>query len=175
MDNGLSGPIVLDLSKRVGELLKKGAVELRIDFKPALDMQKLDNRLIREFEKFNTRKIQNAMQTLVPKRLIPIILQQAGIDPDKWCNSISKKERKRLRLVLKGLPFQVQELVGFKKAVVTAGGVSLKEIDPKSMRSKIIDNLYFAGEILDLDGPTGGYNLQIAWSTGWLAGESAAT
>ena len=174
MDNGLSGPIVLDLSKKAGELLKTGKVTLHIDFKPALDMEKLDNRLIRDFEKFNTKKIQNAMQALVPKRLIPIILEQAEIDPDKWCNSISKKERKRLRLVLKGLRFQVNELVGFKKAVVTAGGVSLKEIDPKSMRSKIIDNLYFAGEILDLDGPTGGYNLQAAWSTGWLAGESAA-
>jgi len=174
MDNGLSGPIILDLSKKIGELLKSGKVTLRIDFKPALNFEKLDNRLIRDFEKFNTKKIQNALQALLPKRLIPIVLNLAEIDPDKKCNTISKKERKRLRLLLKGFPFTVHSLVGFKKAVITAGGVSLKEVDPKSMRSKIIDNLFFAGEILDLDGPTGGYNLQVAWSSGWLAGESAA-
>ena len=174
MDNGLSGPIILDISKKAGDLLDSGEVSLRIDFKPALDMEKLDNRLIRDFEKFNTKKIKNALQALLPKRIVPIILKLAEIDAEKKCNTISKKERKRLRVLLKGFPFTVHRLVGFKKAVVTAGGVSLKEIDPKSMRSKIIDNLFFAGEILDLDGPTGGYNLQVAWSTGWLAGESAA-
>ena len=175
MDNGLSGPIILDLSKKAGELLKSGDVSLLIDFKPALDFEKLDNRLMRDFEKYNTKKIQNAMQALLPKRLVPIFLSQAEIDPEKWCNSISKKERKRLRFLLKGFPLSVQGLVGFKKAVITAGGLSLKEVDQKSMRSKIIDNLFFAGEILDLDGPTGGFNLQVCWSTGRVAGESAAT
>jgi predicted Rossmann fold flavoprotein len=106
--------------------------------------------------------------------MIPIILKIADIDPDKQCSSISKKERRRLRALLKEFPFTVHSLVGFKKAVVTAGGVSLAEVDPKTMRSRIIDNLFFAGEILDLDGPTGGYNLQVCWSTGYLAGESAA-
>lgn len=174
MANGLSGPIILDVSKKVGKLLKNGEVKILIDFKPALEWQKLDARLIRDFEEFNTKKIHNAMSALVPKRLIPIILKLAEIDPDKQCNTVSKKERKRLRILLKEFPFTVDGLVGFKKAVITAGGISLREIDSKTMRSKIIDNLYFAGEILDLDGPTGGYNLQVCWSTGYLAGESAA-
>ncbi len=174
MGNGLSGPIILDISKEVGILLKKGEVKILIDFKPALDWQKLDDRLIRDFEQFNTKKIQNALSALVPKRLIPILLKLAEIDPDKNCSTISKKERKRLRILLKEFPFTVDGLVGFKKAVITAGGISLREIDSKTMRSKIIDNLFFAGEILDLDGPTGGYNLQVCWSTGYLAGQSAA-
>ena len=173
MGNGLNGPIVLDISKKVGELLGSGDVTLLLDLKPALDFTKLDNRLIREFEKHNTQKIEKALSTLLPKKLIPVILKLADIGTDQPCNTISKKERKKLRRLLKELPFTVKSLVGFKKAVITAGGISLKEIDPQSMRSKIIDNLFFAGEIIDLDGPTGGYNLQECWSTGYVAGENA--
>ncbi len=111
---------------------------------------------------------------MLPKKLIPVILELAKIDPEKKGHSITKTERKKLKLLLKQFPLTVKSLLGFNKAVITAGGVTLKEIDPGNMRSRIIKNLYFAGEVLDLDGPTGGYNLQVCWSTGYLAGEKAA-
>ena len=111
---------------------------------------------------------------MLPKKLIPVILQLAKIGPGKKGHSITKDERKRLRLFLKQFPLTIRGLLGFNKAIITAGGISLKEIDPRTMRSRIIKNLYFAGEIIDLDGPTGGYNLQVCWSTGYLAGENAA-
>jgi len=148
--------------------------DLFIDFKPALDFKVLDKRILHDLEKYGNRSIRNILPELLPKKLIPVILELAGIEPEKKGHSITKDERKRLRLLLKQFPLTVEGLSGFNKAIITTGGVSLKEIDPKTMRSRIIENLYFAGEILDLDGPTGGYNLQVCWSTGYLAGESAA-
>ena len=172
--NGMSGPIILDLSKTIGYLLARGRVDLFIDFKPALDFDKLDRRLLRDLEKFGKKAMKNLLPELIPKKLIPVMLRLTGIDPEKKANTVSKEERGKLRLYLKQFPLTVNSLLGFTKAIVTSGGISLKEIDPKTMRSKIIDNLYFAGEIMDLDGPTGGYNLQVCWSTGFIAGNSAA-
>ncbi len=172
--NGISGPIILDLSKTAGSKLQQGEVKLAIDFKPALDQQMLDKRLLRDLDEKSNRQMDTIMLGLLPKRLVPIVLKLANIDPLKRGHSVSKDERKRLRLTMKEFPLTISGLVGFKKAIITAGGVSLKEVDPNTMRSKIVPNLFFAGEILDLDGPTGGFNLQVCWTTGYVAGESAA-
>jgi len=155
-------------------LLLNGQTDLFIDFKPALDFKILDQRILRDLEKHKSKSIKNILPELLPKKLVPVILEQAEIDPKKYGNSITKDERKRLLSLLKQFPFRVKRLYGFDKAIITTGGINLKEVDPKNMRSKIIKNLYFAGEILDLDRPTGGYNLQVCWSTGYLAGEKAA-
>jgi predicted Rossmann fold flavoprotein len=173
-DRGMSGPVILDMSKSIGELLARGQTDLFIDFKPALDFTMLDKRILRDLEKNKNRAIKNMLPELLPKKLIPVILKLAKIDADTKGHSITKDERKKLRLLLKQFPLKIKKLVGFNKAIITTGGIDLKEVDPKTMRSKIIKNLYFAGEVLDLDGPTGGYNLQVCWSTGYLAGESAA-
>ena len=173
-NNGLSGPIILDMSKKIGELLENGKTELLIDFKPALDFTTLDKRLLRDFEEFNNKSIKNILGGLLPKSLIPIFLNLLNFDPEQKGHSITKNERKKLRLLLKQFPLTIKGLLGFNKAIITAGGISLKDVNPNTMRSKKMDNLYFAGEILDVDGPTGGYNLQVCWSTGYLAGESAA-
>jgi predicted Rossmann fold flavoprotein len=172
--NGLSGPVVLDMSKSIGKLLSGGQIELVIDFKPALDPGVLEKRILRDLEENKNRAIKNVLASLLPKKLIPVVLRLSKIDPDKKAHSITKEERKNLRTLLKGFRLSVKGLLGFNKAIVTTGGINLREIDPRTMRSKIIKNLYFAGEVLDLDGPTGGYNLQVCWSTGYLAGESAA-
>jgi hypothetical protein len=166
--NGLSGPIILDLSNHVN--LNETQI-IKIDFKPALDHQKLDLRIIKDFEEQKSKQFKNSLNMLLPKKLIPIMIQLSGIDPEKKVSEISKVERKKLLKLLKEMEFEVSGLVGYEKAIVTAGGLSLKELNPKNMKSNLVDNLYFAGEMLDLDGPTGGYNLQIAWSTGYLAGE----
>ncbi len=169
---GITGPIVLDISKKVGEFLSKGEVKLTIDLKPALDFEKLDNRLQRDFLKFSKKLFKNSLDDLLPQKLIDIVVRLSGIDKDKVVNEITRIERQKLVRLLKGLELTPIDLLGFDKAVITSGGVSLKEVDGKTMKSKIIDNLYFAGEMLNLDGPTGGYNLQICWSTGYVAGSS---
>jgi predicted Rossmann fold flavoprotein len=171
---GLSGPIILDISKKIGELLKTGKIELSLDMKPALDLQVLDKRLQRDFAKYQNKIFKNSLNDLLPQKMIPFIIRLSGIDPEKKINGITKTERYNLARLLKGVKMEVQGLLGFGEAIVTSGGISLKEIDSKTMRSKIIDNMFFAGEILDVDGPTGGYNLQVCWSTGYLAGKSAA-
>ncbi len=171
---GMSGPIILDMSKLIGELLVKGQVELFIDFKPALEYTVLDKRILRDLEESSNKSIKNIIPDLLPKKLIPVFFKLTEIDPEKKAHSITKDERKKMRSFIKEFPLTVKSLVGFEKAIITTGGISLKEIDPKTMRSKLVSNLYFAGEVLDLDGPTGGYNLQVCWSTGYLAGESAA-
>lgn len=168
---GLSGPIILDLSKKIGELLAVGEVILKIDLKPALDILTLDKRLQRDFKR--NKDFKNYLPELLPQKLGDLILRFTKISPDKKLNSITREERKKLIDVLKGLKLTAKGSVGFSQAIVTSGGVELKEIDSKTMRSKIIRNLFFAGEIIDLDGPTGGYNLQICWSTGRVAGENA--
>jgi len=171
---GISGPIILSISKNVGNLLKKGKVTLSLDLKPALDFTKLDKRIQRDFLKYQNKNYKNSLDELLPQNLIPIIIDLSGIDPDKQVNSITKEERHRLVNLLKGLNVTVTSIQGFEHSLITNGGIAIKEIDPKTMRSKLIENLFFAGEIIDVDGPTGGYNLQVCWSTGYIAGENAA-
>lgn len=158
------------MSKNIGQLLDSGKVELRIDFKPALDHLQLDQRLQRDLLELSGKTAEHIYDKLLPKRLRPLFSKLSGIDPQKKNSEINKQERKRLLMLLKEFTLPVKGLEGIEKAIITAGGIDLKEIDSKTMRSKLIDNLYFAGEIIDLDGPTGGFNLQICWSTGYVAG-----
>jgi hypothetical protein len=172
---GITGPIVLDISSKVGEALsKKGETKIMLDLKPALDFDTLDKRIQRDFAKFNRKQFKNSLGDLLPQKFIEVIVNLSGIDGNKTVNEITKEERHKLVRLLKGLELTPVGLLGFDNAIITSGGISLKEIDAKTMRSKIIKNVYFAGEIINLNGPTGGYNLQICWSTGYLAGESAA-
>jgi predicted Rossmann fold flavoprotein len=171
---GVSGPIVLDMSKKVGQMLKNGEVQLSIDLKPALDFDALDKRLQRDFQKYQNKQFKNALEDLFPQRLIPVMISLSKISPEKKINKVSKEERQNLVKLTKNLLLNVTELGGFNHAIITAGGINLKEVNSQTMQSRKIENLYFGGEVLDLDGPTGGYNLQISWSTGYLAGTSAA-
>jgi predicted Rossmann fold flavoprotein len=171
--NGMSGPVILDLSRKIGELLP-GSLELSIDFKPALDLKTLDERIRRDFSAQPTRFFKNSLGMLLPATLIPVIVRLSKIDAHKTVSHVTRDERKRLALLLKDLRLRVAGTEGFDMAIVTAGGVSLDEVDMRTMRSRIIDNLYFAGEMLDIDGPTGGFNLQVCWSTGYAAGKAAA-
>lgn len=173
---GVSGPIILSLSKCVAEAFAKGAqeVELAIDLKPALDKDKLDARLQRDFMQYSRKQMPNGMKDLLPQRLIAPVLDQAFIDEEKFVNQLSRAERRRLVDVLKAFTVPVTGTRPIAEAIVTAGGVSLKEIDPKTMESKLIKGLFFAGEVMDIDGYTGGYNLQAAFSTGYAAGTFAA-
>jgi len=170
-DNGMSGPIILDMSKEIGKEIA-GNIRMQIDFKPALDFVKLDKRIQRDFQKSPKKLFKNSLNELLPKKLIPVIVRLSEIDPDKKVNSITKEERRKLLHLLKEFSLEIKGLEGFKRAIITAGGINLNEINQKTMKSKLIDNLYFAGEILDIDGPTGGYNLQVCWTTGYIAGES---
>ena len=170
---GVSGPIVMDMSKKIGALLKKGPVKLILDLKPALDYKKLDRRIQRDFQEFKGRMFKNSLKGLLPLSMIPVIIKLSGIEPEKKVDYISREERNKLVHLLKELELTPTGLLGFKWSVVTSGGIALKEVNPNTMSSKKVENLYFAGEILDLDGPSGGYNLQECWSTGYLAGESA--
>ncbi|MBP7582426.1 MAG: NAD(P)/FAD-dependent oxidoreductase [Spirochaetes bacterium] len=170
---GMSGPVVIDLSRKIGELLP-AKMELAIDLKPALDHGTLDERVRRDFAEGSTRIFGNSLGKLLPASLVPVIVRLSGIDPRKTVSHVTRDERRRLVRLLKDLRSEITGIDGFERAIITAGGVSLDEIDMRAMRSLIIDNLYFAGEILDLDGPTGGYNLQVCWSTGYAAGRAAA-
>ncbi len=170
---GLSGPIILTLSRIVvAELHKKNKVEITIDLKPALDEQKLDNRLIRDLNEHGKKKVINIFKNWLPSSMIPVFIELLGLDPDKECHQVSSKERKKIKHLLKNLRFKINNHRSFKEAIITAGGIPTKEISPKTMESKVVKRLYFAGEMIDLDAETGGYNLQIAYSTGWLAGNS---
>ncbi len=172
--DGIGGPIILDMSSAVRDAIKKGKVNLLLDLKPAVDEATFDRRLQRELESQQNRNFSKALDGLLPKALIPIFLRLSTIDPLKKCHSVTREERQALLKLFKGLELPVSAVGDFKKAIVTSGGISLKDIDMRSMRSKKVENLYFAGEIIDLDGPTGGFNLQVCWSTGYLAGVSAA-
>ena len=170
---GLSGPIILTLSRIVvGELHKNSKVEVTIDLKPALDEQKLDKRLIRDLNEHGKKKINNIFRYWLPSKMIPVFIELLGFDPEKECHQVSSKERKQIRHLLKNLPFKITNHRSFKEAIITSGGIPTNEISPKTMESKLVTGLFFAGEIIDLDAETGGYNLQIAYSTGWLAGNS---
>lgn len=171
-DDGMSGPIIIDMSRYVGDALEKGKVQLSIDFKPALNKDVLDKRVISDFQLLRNKVFKNSLKKLLPSSLIPLIVELSKIDPEKKVAEISKEERTRLVNLLKDFRLTVLKLDGWDKAIVTAGGVNIKEIDSTTMKSKLIDNLYFAGETIDVYGPTGGYNLQICWSTGILAARS---
>lgn len=172
--DGLSGPIIIDMSKQIGTFLKKGTVHLAIDLKPALDFQTLDKRLQRDLFEHNKKMLKNSLERLLPKKLIPVIIRQSGVPAGKKCNKISKEERRKIVHILKKLTFEVKSLYPIERAIITAGGIDLSEIDSRTLKSKVTENLYFAGEVIDLDGPTGGYNLQVCWTTGYVAGESVA-
>lgn len=172
--DGIGGPIILDMSATIRDALKKGPASLLLDLKPAVAPDLFDKRLQREFSDHNNKAFANSLGNLLPKDLIPLFIQRSGIPPEKKCHSITKGERTTLLNLFKQLELQVSGIGGFNKAIVTSGGVSVQDIDMRTMRSKKVVNLYFAGEMIDLDGPTGGYNLQLCWSTGYLAGTSAA-
>lgn len=171
---GLSGPVILTISHQVVDaLLEKARVSIKLDLKPALDHKKLDRRLLRDLENNRQKSIQKILKGLLPKQLIAYCSQQLGISLEKKASDMSAKERKSLRLWLKDIPFDITGYRPFNEAIVTAGGVSLQEINPKTLESRLIDNLHFAGEVMDIQADTGGFNLQAAFSTGYLAAESA--
>ena len=169
---GISGPMVLSASAAIKPEYFKEDLSLFIDLKPALDMEQLDKRVLREFEEAINKQFKNSINKLLPAKMVPVIIELSGIDPDKKVNEISKEERKNLVTLLKRLPLTVIGLRGWNEAIITKGGVSVKDVNPSTMESKLVKDLYFCGEVLDLDAMTGGYNLQIAWSTGYLAGNS---
>lgn len=169
---GLSGPVILTISRRVVIALEeKSSVSISVDFKPALDFEKLDARLLRDFNEHGKMKVGNLFKLWLPQKAIPVFLRELGMDEEKPANQVSGKERKAIVNKLKNLSFTITGHRGFKEAVITAGGVALDEINPKTLESKLKTGLYFAGEVINLDANTGGYNLQIAFSTGWLASE----
>ena len=169
--DGLSGPAIIDLSGRVGATLSAPA-SIKIDFKPEIDSYKLEQKLQKDFHQAHGKMFKNYLTGLVPPKLAPVIIKTTGIKDVKPVDTVTKDERKLLVRALKEFNLEVKELKGFDRAMITAGGVDVKEVDPKTMRSRLYDNLFLAGEILDLDGPSGGYNLQICWSTGYAAGDS---
>lgn len=173
---GVSGPTILSSSahlvryKNIDELLKNKKIVLSIDFKPALSEEKLDERILRDFTEFKNKQFKNSLDKLLPQKLIPIIIEKSEINPDKKVNEINKKERHKLIGLLKNFEVTIKGFRPIDEAIITSGGVNIKEINPKTMESKLIDGLYFAGEIIDVDAYTGGFNLQIAYSTGYTAG-----
>lgn len=172
--NGVSGPLALSASAAVTDRLSAGEIVLSLDLKPALSKEELDARILRDFDEAKNRQFGNALDKLLPQRLIRVIISMCGIPAEKQVNAITKQERGRLTDVLKGMELHVKGTGGFNEAVITRGGVSVREVNPSTMESKLTEGLFFAGEVLDVDALTGGYNLQIAWSTGYLAGRSAA-
>ena len=168
---GVSGPMILSASAHLRDIVD-GKYELSIDLKPALSEEKLDERLIRDFAKYSNKALGNALQELLPRKLIPVIVNLSGIEPDLRANKITREMRKDLLWLLKNLTCTIKGTRPIDEAIVTAGGIKVNEIDPKTMQSKKVRGLYFAGEVIDVDAYTGGYNLQIAFSTGALAGNS---
>lgn len=172
---GVSGPMILSASAMIKPAYFKDfshELTLKIDLKPALDKEQLDKRILKDFEEAKNKQYKNSIQKLLPSKMIPIIIKLSGIDPEKQVNEITREERLKLVELLKGLPMTIIGLRGWNEAIITKGGVSVKQVNPSTMESKLVNGLYFAGELLDLDAMTGGYNLQIAWSTGYLAGSS---
>ncbi|MBP3285201.1 MAG: NAD(P)/FAD-dependent oxidoreductase [Clostridia bacterium] len=173
---GVSGPIVLSGSRWLHPFMKEDrsvtGVKAEIDLKPALEEEQLDKRLLRDFEKYQNKQIKNALFDLLPEKLIPVVIALTKIEEEKKVNEITKEERKRMVEILKHFPLTIAGLRPIDEAIITAGGVCVDEIDPGTMESKLVKGLYFCGEVLDLDAYTGGFNLQIAFSTGYLAGQS---
>ena len=171
---GVSGPLILSASSFYAKKAKGKQVQLFIDLKPALSAEQLDKRILRDFEENKNKQFKNAIGGLFPAKLVPVMIEQSGIHPDKKVNEISKEERKAFAEKIKKLPLTVTGTREMKEAIITMGGVSVKDVNPSTMESKKVQGLYFAGEVLDVDALTGGFNLQIAWSTGHLAGSCAA-
>lgn len=169
---GVSGPLILSASSYIVKELENTNLDLYLDLKPALNFEKLELRILKDFDEGKNKSIKNILTALLPSALIPIILDIAAIDSNKKVNEISKKERNILINNIKALKFTITSTRGFKEAIITKGGIDTKEVKPKTMESKLIKNLFFAGEVLDIDALTGGYNLQIAWSSAWCAGEN---
>lgn len=170
---GVSGPLILSASSFYTAKYNGQEALLTIDLKPAMDREQLDKRILRDFEENAGKQFKNALDKLLPAKLIPVMVELSGIDPHKKTNEVTKKERSRLLELFKELKLTVNGCRGYGEAIITGGGVNVKEIDPKTMGSRLVNGLYFAGEVMDVDALTGGFNLQIAWSTGALAGKSA--
>jgi hypothetical protein len=168
---GISGPIVLSISNIINKYINKD-LRLEIDFKPALSIEKLNNRLLRDFNLYSNKQLKNALNDLLPQKLIPWVIRLSGNDPEKTVNQLTKDERMNLIKIIKGFPLKFRGFRPIEEAIVTSGGISTKEINPSTMESKHVKNLFFVGEVIDVDALTGGYNLQIAYSTGYLAGMS---
>lgn len=170
---GVSGPLILSASSYIIPYLRKQeSLQLSIDLKPALTEEQLDIRILRDFEEFKNKQFKNSLDHLLPNKLIDVIIRLSLIDSEKKVNSITKEERLRLVKLLKNVTFQITKLSDYNQAVITKGGINVKEINPSTMESKLVKNVFFAGEVMDLDALTGGYNLQIAWSTAYVAGSS---
>jgi hypothetical protein len=171
---GIGGPITLLMSLAIVEALERGPVSVSIDLKPALDDNQLRTRLQRDFDRYGKRSYRHLLEGLLPRKMVGPFVEMTGIPPSKPGHQISAEERERLLSWLRSLRFNIKSPLPLTAAIVTAGGVSLKEIDPQTMASRLVEGLYFCGEVMDLDADTGGYNLQAAFSTGYVAGESAA-
>ena len=169
---GISGPLVLSASALIAPKdVENGEISVSVDLKPGLDREALDKRLLRDFEKNINKNFGNSLNELLPSKLIDVIVKRSGIAPETKVNVVSRVERQRLCDLLKDLKITIDGFGPIEEAIITRGGISVKEINPSTMESKLCKNLYFAGEVIDVDAMTGGYNLQIAWSTGYLAGE----
>ena len=171
---GVSGPTVLNMSKDIGELLKYGDVVLSVDMFPTEDRATIDKKLQELFKENNKKKFRNTISGFIPAALAPVITELSGIDKNKQCSVITREERLRIIDLLKDIPMHVNKLLGVEKAIVTSGGVVLNEVDFKTMRSRLFPNLYLIGDILNIDRPSGGYSLQLCWTTGFVAGKNAA-
>lgn len=169
---GVSGPLVLSASGYIPAKAFDQELSMTIDLKPALDVEQLDHRILREFDEMKNKQFKNSLGHLLPAKMIPVMIALSSIDPDTKVNEISREQRQNLLHLFKNMPLTITGLRDFKEAIITKGGVSVKDINPSTMESKLVQGLYFCGEVLDLDALTGGYNLQIAWSTGHLAGIS---
>lgn len=169
---GVSGPVLLSASSYVAGKLRKEPLTLSIDLKPALSEEQLDARILRDFDEMKNKQYKNALVHLLPAKMMPVIVDRSGIDPEKKVNEITREERHRIVAAIKDFRVTLTGLRDYKEAIITQGGISVKEVNPSTMESKLVKGLYFAGEVLDLDAVTGGFNLQIAWSTGYLAGIS---
>lgn len=167
--HGISGPVALSASAVIGRRLRESPLSGRIDLKPALSEEQLDARILREFDSNSNKRLKNAINSLYPASLTPVIIQLSGISPDCPVHAITREGRRRLLELTKAFPMTIDGVAGFREAIITKGGVSVREIHPSTMESKKIPGLYFIGEVLDVDALTGGYNLQIAWSTAWAA------
>ncbi len=171
---GLSGPTILNMSRDIGDLLKYGEVTVSLDLLPSEDYGLLNTKLQELFKEHDKKKFRNAIVNIVPSAVTPIIVELSLIDPEKECNSVTREERIRLINLLKNIPMQVDKLLGVDKAIITSGGVLLDEVDFKTMSSRLFPNLYLVGDILNIDRPSGGFSLQICWTTGMVAGEASA-
>lgn len=168
---GVSGPLILSASSFAARKIKEHPLKLVIDLKPALSQEQLDERILRDFDEEKNKAFKNSLDKLLPKKMIPVIVRLSDIDGNKKVNEITKQERQKLVSLIKGLELTITGLRGFNEAIITQGGINVREINPTTMESKLVKNLYFAGEVLDVDALTGGFNLQIAWSTGYAAAD----